>query len=68
MKIVPRHTMAVGQRGPLMSTCRSNGFFFVFFQLEQLEDIKAQTQKLQQENESLSFVVETKSKFERSMQ
>ncbi|XP_068701652.1 microtubule-associated tumor suppressor 1 homolog isoform X2 [Montipora foliosa] len=36
-------------------------------ELEELEDIKAQTQKLQQENESLSFVVETKSKFERQL-
>ena len=39
--------------------------FCVYFQLEKLEDVKAQTKKLQQENESLSFVVESKSRFER---
>ena len=37
----------------------------IAFQLEKLEDVRAKTKKLQQENESLSFVVETKSRFER---
>lgn len=37
----------------------------IAFQLEKLEDVRAKTEKLQQENESLSFVVETKSRFER---
>lgn len=36
-------------------------------ELEKLEDVKAKTKKLQQENESLSFVVETKSRFERQL-
>lgn len=36
-------------------------------ELEHLVDIKEKTKKLQQENESLSFVVETKSKFERQL-
>ncbi|KAL9973046.1 hypothetical protein ACROYT_G019453 [Oculina patagonica] len=38
-----------------------------YLELERLEDVKAQTKKLQQENESLSFVVESKSRFERQL-
>ena len=43
-------------------------FLCIFIQLEKFEDVIAQTKKLQQENESLSFVVESKSKFERCVQ
>ena len=43
-------------------------FLGTFIQLEKLEDVITQTKKLQQENESLSFVVESKSRFERCVQ
>ena len=43
-------------------------FLCTIIQLERLEEVMTQTKKLQQENESLSFVVESKSKFERCVQ